>query len=157
MESGAVGPLTGGMLLVAISGGAALDVPSWGATTYCLIAAIAMIAARFFLPPLGTAARRFLVTPFIVAAGGIFWSVVDGISAGSGGTAAGADLTRLFLQSVPATGFLIAFTAVYYAMLVFAPRQVADREGGPLVWLVRYGIFLAGIVIGAGWLSAIGT
>jgi hypothetical protein len=157
MDSGAIGPLTGGMLLVAISGGAALGLPSWGVTAYCLIAVAVMVAARFAAPPLGTPARRLLVTPFIVAAGGIFWSVMDGISAGSAGSSAGADLPRLFLQSAPAAGFLIAFTAVYYAMLVYAPRQVADREGGPLVWTVRYGIFLAGIVVGAGWLGALGT
>lgn len=48
-------------------------------------------------------------------------------------------------------GFLVAFSAVYYAMLIYAPRQVAEREGGLLAWGLRYLMFLGGIALGAGW------
>ncbi len=37
-------------------------------------------------------------------------------------------------------------------MLIYVPRQAAKREGGPLAWLVCYGPFVLGIVLGAGWL-----
>jgi hypothetical protein len=42
-------------------------------------------------------------------------------------------------------------------MLIYAPRQIAEREGGPIEWLARFGLFLGGVVFGLGWLSVLGT
>ncbi len=53
--------------------------------------------------------------------------------------------------AVAAIAFLLAFSAVYYAMLVYAPRQVAEREGGLLTWLLRYALFVAGVIFGLAW------
>ncbi len=53
-------------------------------------------------------------------------------------------------------GALAAFSGVYYAMLIYAPRQVAEPEGGPVTWLVRYGIFLASVIVGVAWLRPFG-
>jgi hypothetical protein len=154
LDSAAVGPFTGGLLLVAISGGIALDLPSWGPIGFCLLAAGVMIAMRVAVPPLPTVARRLLVTPFVMAAAGIFWSVIDAVlgpMSGGGGGGSWGSLASLSPVVLPVVGFLVAFSAVYYAMLVYAPRQVAEREGGLLAWVLRYLMFLGGVALGAGW------
>ncbi len=154
MESAAVGPFSGGLLMVAISGGIALDLPSWGPIAFCLLAACVMIAMRVVVPPLPTVARRLLVTPFVLAAAGIFWSVIDAVLgpiSGGGGGGSWGSLVSLPPVVLPVVGFLVAFSAVYYAMLIYAPRQVAEREGGLLAWGLRYLMFLGGIALGAGW------
>ena len=50
------------------------------------------------------------------------------------------------------TLFLIAIGAVavliFYVMLVFAPRQVADKEGTPGTWTVRFLLFLVSLALG---------
>ena len=153
LDSAAVGPFTGGLLMVAISGGIALGLPSWGPYGFCLLAACVMIAMRVAVPPLPTVARRLLVAPLVMAAAGIFWSLVDAvlgpISNGAGG--GGGSLASLTPVVLPVVGFLVVFSAVYYAMLIYAPRQVVEREGGLLAWVLRYLMFLGGIVLGAGW------
>ena len=53
--------------------------------------------------------------------------------------------------AVAAAGLLLAFSAVYYAMLVYAPRQVAEREGTLVTWVLRYALFVAGVVFGLAW------
>jgi hypothetical protein len=93
------------------------------------------------VPPLDVMARRVLVAPFVLVAGGLYWSFIEAVS-GTGG----APLV-----------FLIAFSAVYYAMLIYAPRQVAEREGSGLVWVLRYLAFAVSIVLGIGWLSILTT
>ncbi len=159
-STGALGPFSGSVMLVAISGALALGLT--GQAVYpCLAVAIAvMVAARLLLPPLSTTVRRALMTPFVLVATGLFWSFMNAVFAQplvTGGIrTVNVDLLRSLVAS-PAFLFLVAFSAVYYAMLVFAPRQVAAPEGGPIAWLVRYGVFLAGVVFGVGWLSAFGS
>ena len=53
--------------------------------------------------------------------------------------------------AVAAGGFLLAFSAVYYTMLVYAPRQIAEREGGFVTWVLRYLLFVAGVAAGLVW------
>jgi hypothetical protein len=31
---------------------------------------------------------------------------------------------------------------------VFAPRQIAEREGTGLTWAVRFGVFIVGLTLG---------
>jgi len=50
---------------------------------------------------------------------------------------------------------VVAFSAIYYAMLIYAPRQIAEREGGVVEWLLRYATFAVSIALGIGWLSVI--
>lgn len=154
LDSGAVGPFTGGLLLVAISGAIALDLLSWGTYGFCLLAACLMIAMRVAVPPLPTVARRLLVTPFVMAAAGIFWSLIDAVLGpiwNGGGAGSWGSLVSLSPVVLPVVAFLVAFSAVYYAMLIYAPRQVAEREGGLLAWVLRYLMFLGGIALGAAW------
>jgi hypothetical protein len=137
----AVGPFVGGLLLVTISGFTALRATNAAIYVGLLAAAILMVAVRFVVPPLDTRARRVLVAPFVLVAGGLYWSFIEAVSGTRG--------APLF--------FLIAFSAIYYAMLIYAPRQVAEREGGGLVWLLRYVVFAVSIALGMGWLSILTT
>jgi len=155
-----IGPLTGGLLLVAISGSTALglaDVAGWAVVIGGIVV---VVAVRLRWPALPTSVRRMLVTPFLVATGGIFWTIVDQVAGGSSllglatiGT--GGSITPIGTLAFVAAA-LAAFSAVYYAMLIYAPRQVAEPEGGPVTWLVRYGIFLTSVVVGVAWLRPFG-
>lgn len=150
LNSGAAGPLCGGLLLVAISGFTALDAnASVGAATIVAFAVV-MVAVRLLVPPLGVAYRRALVTPFVMVAGGLFWTFIAAIT-GEPGAASPAAAVANPQTALAASAFLLAFSAVYYAMLVYAPRQVAEREGGLVTWVLRYALFVAGVAFGLAW------
>ena len=151
----ATGPLAGGLLLVAISGFAALDV-SQSAIVLALAggAGALMLAVHFWVPPLPTAVRRVLVSPFVLVTGGIFWNVIEEVT-GPGFPKLGP--TSLDPRTVPvALLFLAAFSAAP-SMLIYAPGQVGDQEGGVVAWLLRYAAFLVSIVLGLGWLRVLGA
>jgi hypothetical protein len=159
-----IGPLTGGTLLVTMTGFSALGAPEgWSAPiAIAVLAGIGLV--RLAVGPLAAPVRRALVTPFVLVSGSLFWSVIGAVigPGGSGGSAAisAQELRDGIANNTPGAGLfalvLLAFTAVYYAMLVYAPRQVADTEGSPLAWLVRYALFVASVLFGIGWVSAFG-
>jgi hypothetical protein len=157
MNSGAVGPLTGGLLLVTISGFIALGAPTPVVYVVLLVAAVGMIAIRLAAPPLSLFVKRALVTPFVMVAGGLYWTVIESVV----GTPGVAAVRRTALadphQAELALLFLLAFSAVYYAMLVYAPRQIAEKEGGRVVWVLRYAAFVVSIALGIGWLSILSS
>jgi hypothetical protein len=143
--------------LLTISGFVALDTGSQVVLPALILAAAVAAAVHFAVPPLPLLVRRALVTPFIAVAAGVYWSVIAEVTGGHG-----FRLTASKAIADPRTaelilGFLVAFSAVYYAMLIYAPRQVATREGGILEWLIRYALFVASIVLGIGWLGALST
>jgi hypothetical protein len=156
LDRAAIGPFVGGLLLVAISGAGALALPSWGPYVLVAIALAVGLVMRIVVPPLGPAMRRALVAPFVLVTGGLFWSVIDAVM-GPSSSGLPSPAALLAAPNRPLLGFLVVFSAVYYAMLVFAPRQVAEREGGPITWVVRYAAFLAGVLLGVGWLGAFGA
>jgi hypothetical protein len=157
INRGAVGPLAGALLLVTISGFTALGTPTPVVYAILLATAAGMIAIRLAAPPLNVLVRRALVSPFVMVAGGLYWTFIESVI-GTGGAAAARPSAPLDLHgNQPAFLFLLAFSAVYYAMLVFAPRQIAEREGGVVEWLVRYVAFVVSIVLGIGWLSVLST
>ncbi|MGH2464933.1 MAG: hypothetical protein ACRDGI_05695, partial [Candidatus Limnocylindrales bacterium] len=82
LQRGAVGPLTGGLLLVAVSGASALELSDTGGKVLMVAGVIATIVVRLRWPAIPTVVRRALVTPFVLAAGGIFWTIVDSITGG---------------------------------------------------------------------------
>ena len=135
LDRAGVGPFSGGLLLVAAGGVTALGLAPWEVFGLCVLAARIMVGMRVLVPPLPATLRRALVTPFVRAAGNLFWSLVAAVT---GGVASSDRLGAAALSSpaavAPALGCLAAFTAVYCAMLVYAPRQVAEREGSPLAW-----------------------
>lgn len=50
-------------------------------------------------------------------------------------------------------GLALAGVLIFYLMLIFAPRQVAEREGSPSSWVVRFLVFVASLAIGQTWLG----
>ena len=157
IERGAAGPFVGGVLLVTISGFTALNASQAVVLVVVMSAAALLVIVRVWVPPLPAAARRALVSPFVLVTGGIFWSLIEAVIGGSTrGGAFGLNTFEL-LRTPPALLFLTAFSAVYYAMLVYAPRQVADREGNVIAWGLRYAAFALGVILGLGWLRIVGT
>jgi hypothetical protein len=153
LNRASVGPFVGGLLLVVISGFTALGTPQEVVLPVLAGAVIAMIVTRVAVPPIPVAIRRALVSPFVIVAGGIYWTLIEAV-AGTPGFATARE--HPLLQggaALAALGFLAVFSAVYYAMLIYGPRQVAEREGGTLEWALRYGVFLVSIVLGIGWLA----
>lgn len=155
ITGGAAGPLVGAILLVSISGFTALDLASGVGTGLVIAAVAAMLIVHFAVPPLATPVRRALVTPFILVSGALFWTFIAAIT-GEPGSATPASAVSNPTTALAAAGFLIAFSGVFYVMLIFAPRQVADREGGIVTWLFRYVLFAAGVVAGLAWPRLLG-
>ena len=157
VDRGVVGPFVGGLLLVTISGFTALSAPSSAVLVVLVITAAAALAVRFVVPPLSTPVRRALVAPFVAIAGGLYWTFIAGVINP-------ADVSALkhaaFIDlhaATPILLFLAAFSIIYYAMLIYAPRQVAEREGGWIEWLLRYAAFAVSVAFGIGWLSVVGA
>jgi hypothetical protein len=157
INRGAMGPFIGGILLITIGGFTALNASSQAVVSTLVVTAIAAVAVRFAAPPLSVPVRRALVSPYVLVAAGLYWTIIES-TIGSRGAA--AQWQHALLN--PGTNqlillFLVGFSAVYYAMLIFAPRQLAEREGGKVEWLVRYLAFMASVVFGVGWLGLLGT
>ena len=155
LNRASVGPFFGGLLLVTITGFVALDAPSALVTAFLAAAVAAMLAARLLLPPLALPVRRALVSPFVVIASGMYWTLIGLVVSPRDVSALRQAVLADFHGMLLPLGFLIAFSAVYYAMLVYAPRQVAEPEGGPAVWVLRYALFLASVALGIGWLGVL--
>ena len=155
-----VGPLTGGLLLVLLSGSAGVGLGGLPGEAVGVAAIVLLVAVRLRWPAIPTAVRRALVTPFLLATGGIFWTIIDEVAGGGsllGGVAVGTTPGAALQEIAFVVGILAAFSAVYYAMLIYAPRQVAEPEGGPVTWLVRYAIFLTSVIVGVAWLRPFGV
>ena len=153
LNRGALGPFVGGILLVAISGFTALDLGSQVVLAVLVGVGILAVAVRFAVPPLPTIARRALVSPFVIVAAGIYWNVIAQLTGGHGFTITPSQAIADPHTAELILGVLVAFSAVYYAMLIYAPRQVAEREGGLVEWVVRYALFVVSIFLGIGWLG----
>jgi dipeptide/tripeptide permease len=129
LNRASVGPFVGGLLLVTISGFTALGAPTAAVYAVLLVAAIGIIAIRVALPPVSVLVRRALVSPFVMIAGGLYWTVIEQVV--SPGAASLRRSAPLDLRSVELPLFvLIAFSAIYYA---------------------------AGIALGIGWLSILSS
>jgi hypothetical protein len=155
IKGGAIGPLVGAILLVTISGFTALDLASGVGTFIAIAALVAMVVVHFAVPPLAVPIRRALVTPFVLVSGALFWTFIAAIT-GEPGSATPAAAIANPATALAAGGFLVAFSGVFYVMLIFAPRQVAEREGGIVTWLVRYVLFAVGVIAGLEWPRLVG-
>jgi hypothetical protein len=147
---GAIGPLVGALLLVTISGFTGLDLGSGVGVVLVIVALVAMIVVHVAVPPLSIPIRRALITPFVLVSGGLFWTFIAAIS-GEPGSATPAAVLSNPGEGLGLGAFLLAFSAVFYTMLIYAPRQVAEREGGLVTWALRYALFVAGVVAGLAW------
>jgi hypothetical protein len=147
------GPLIGGIALVGASGLAGLGLPPEPALGLVFIGALVLSPFEGHLPAIPAAVRRNLVAPFLLAAGGIFWSLVDSVAGETRvGDQVGGAPEILALTLV----ILVVASAIFYAMLIYAPRQIVEREGSPVQWMGRYAFFVACVAFGVSWLAVVG-
>jgi hypothetical protein len=145
------------MLLVGASGLAGLGIDASTALPIVLLGLVVLAVARWRLAPIPVAYRRALLTPYVMAAGGLFWEFMDQVVGPAGGGPFRLDELLAAPSAAIVLGVLVGFSGVYYAMLILAPRMVAEREGGPLHWLVRYSLFLVSVLLGFGSLGLLGS
>jgi len=155
-ETALMGPFLGGLLLISISGVTALSLESWVDMIFIGILIISSILIRVILPPVSTVTRRALITPYTFVTGSLFWRILEEVTLGG---QVGIQLRSLLFSDFQAVeffvGFLLAFSAVFYTMLIFAPRRVVEPEGDVIAWIIRYILFAISIVLGIAWLSLI--
>lgn len=146
----AVGPLFGAIAFTIDDVGDRLGLTGSPAVLPLAAAAGVAIVARFRLPALSGAQRRALVTPFVLVTSRFFGEVLGGITGLF-------DVRRLvaalaapggFGESILVVLFATAGVAIFYVMLVFAPRQIADREGTATTWTVRFVLFVVSLAVG---------
>jgi hypothetical protein len=144
------GPLVGALALVGESGAEHLGIP--GTEIVLVLALLTGLGALLLahrLPVIAAGWRRLLVLPLVLVAAGHFQEIVSplfegldpgellsggglGLPAGPGTAAFGAFLF----------GLVLAGTGTFFAMLVVAPRELADPEPRPVVWLARFALFV---------------
>jgi hypothetical protein len=111
---------------------------------------VVAVLVRRLVPPLSADQRRALVTPFILITSRFFGDFLSGFTgifdlrklAAAAATPGDIGGTALLL-AIGAAGIL-----VFYVMLVFAPRQVADKEGSAGTWALRFIVFLISLALG---------
>jgi hypothetical protein len=148
------GPLVGAVGIVSATGFDQIGMHGFDLAPFFLLAAIVAVLANRWLPVLAPQWRRLLVVPFTLVAGSFFAkfsaSILDGLRP--------SDLATLSTQTNASFAafvlvFIVGGLAVFYAMLVVAPRQLADPENAGFRWVIRFGLFLVAALVGIGWLS----
>jgi hypothetical protein len=152
MASAAAGPIIAVLALAGATAFAGLSLLPPLAFGIGFAAGIVIAVSRAHRPAVSVAVRRGLLAPFLVAAGGILWSLVESV--------AGANDVAGLLGRAPAAfglalGLLAILCGVHYALLIYAPRQIVEREGGLRTWLIRYALFVAGVAFGLSWYAAL--
>ncbi len=146
----AVGPLVGAIAFTLDDVGDRLGLSGSLAVLPLAAAAVVAAFARLRLSPLSGLQRRALVTPFVLVTSRFFGEVLGGLTGLF-------DLRQLAAAlatpgDLPGTVFVVLLAtvgmAIFYVMLVFAPRQIADREGTAATWAVRFLLFVVSLAIG---------
>jgi hypothetical protein len=148
------GPLVGGTAIISATGFEQLGIRDVDLSGIVLLVAVGAIALNRFLPVLPALTRRLLVLPFMVVAGSLF----NVLTAGILGTLDPAGMVASI--GTPMWGFTAFILlmvggslAAFYAMLIVAPRQLADPEDGGFRWVIRFVLFLVASLTGIGWLT----
>jgi hypothetical protein len=166
-HAGIIGPLFGGMLFLALRGFDNLGLADqWQLLVPLGIGAAIVLQATGRAPALHPGPRRLLVLPFILAGTVLFGELVGGMHLGPGLV---GDLVAPVLGGAPSGssqdtasfglfifGLITAGAAVFYAMLVLAPRVLVEREGSSVAWVVRFLVWYGGTLAGLGWVAAMG-
>jgi hypothetical protein len=153
-----VGPLIGALSFTSADAVANLGLGSgdW-LLAIALLAILVGTLAADRLPVVRSPVRRALVLPFILLSATYFNGFaavfIDGL-----------DLNGAIASSPPGEiGFaifilflVVAGMAVFYTMLVVAPRELADPEESGPRWVIRFAMFVAASLLGVGWLALIG-
>ena len=153
-----IGPTAAGVFLVLLVGFDLLgaQLPDWLTGVVFVLTVVGAIAGSR-LPAIPAPLRRLLVTPFVVAAAGLF----------DQGVATVAQVLDLSLIGPPQSredwalvltiaGIGIAVSWIFYSMLILAPRRLAGDRADQWTWALRYAVFVVSIVIGLGVSALIG-
>lgn len=144
-----VGPLFGAVAFAVADCANRLGLSGGASAIPLVLPIVAGVVARLRLPPTTAPTRRALVTPFILATSGFFGDFLAGLTqifdlrylaASLGGSQLPEALFVLGIGTVA--------IAIFYLMLVFAPRQIAEREGTGGSWAIRFVVFLVGLSLG---------
>lgn len=154
-ELSLAGPTSVGVVIVFIAGFDLLgaDLPEW-LMGGVLVAAFVGALARRRLPALRGNTRRLLVTPFVMAAAGIFDQFVVTAADLFDPSLLGVIRTRedwTIAATFAAIG--LVFAGFFYVMLILAPRRLAGDRSGRNAWIARYALFVVSVLIGVavGW------
>jgi len=139
-------PLMAGLGMVAIE---ATEQLGWAGDDYFfwLIAAITVGSALLYpyLPAMRRFYRRLLMTPITLLGAGSFNALAAMIV---GDTGADGFMANLRGPTGPLFILLLFVLLVQYLLFVFAPREVADGGGSVWQWLLRFLLYLAGLLTG---------
>jgi hypothetical protein len=146
-------PLAAGVGIVGVETlpGIGLDGGPFVGVTFLIVLVSVMIPGR--LPVIPIMARRALVTPMAILATGAFDRIM-----GSGL----GDVVGGFLRGEAPSGLavflplIIGAAAAMYAMLVVAPRAIADPGAGGVAWVVRFLFLLAALATGNALFGVLG-
>ncbi len=90
------------------------------------------------------------MTPFVLVSGGLFSAFLAGLASlfDIGLLADSAGQPGALAPTLLTAAIALVGAAIFYVMLVFAPRQVAEAEGSGRTWIVRFGVFVLGLLLG---------
>lgn len=150
------GPLVGAVGIVSSTGFDHLGI-TFDLAGVVLLGSVAALITNRWLPVLAPEWRRLLVLPFTLVAGSFFADftadVVESLDPSDLlGSTGMPDATFAAFVLLMILGGLAAF----YAMLVVAPRELADPEDAGFRWVIRFALFLVASLVGIGWLTAVG-
>jgi len=141
-------PMMAGMGLLAAMGFERLGRAAWGDSAFAgILGAFGLsFIAYAHLPTLPALARRLFATPLVVIGGAQFRDIAAQMM---------GDLDlQTFMEGLrtPGVSFIVTLLTVallvQYAMFVFGPRQVADGHGTWPQWLLRFLLYLTGLLSG---------
>jgi hypothetical protein len=154
----AVGPLFGAFAFTLNDIGEKLGLEGNLDLVPIALAIVVAILVRLLVPPLSSVQRRTLVTPFILVTSRFFGDFLSGFTDIFDLRQLAAGLTGP--DGFAGTAFIVAIGSlavlIFYVMLVFAPRQVADREGSPWTWTTRFLLFLVSLALGQTFAGLLG-
>ncbi len=152
------GPFFGGLLLLGVIAAHNLGVPGPTIVVGAGVAGLVLVVLSGRLPAETPATRRLLIEPYVFLAAALFNASMADIgpafALGNAQAQAPGDLLAAIALSV---GLVALFSSVFYAMLVYAPRQLADPQRSMVGWIGRYALFVGGVVVGSTWLRALGS
>ncbi len=162
---GLYGSLFGGVMLVAGGAAAGLDLDEGAGFGFSFLAMlmVTMLAGVGRVGALPRLTRVALVTPFILIASGLFAGTMADIGLGPDllrdaidATASAVGFEEIAASLALSLGLFLLVAAVFYPMLVIAPRTLVDGRVDGLSWLVRFVVFVVASLLGLAWLRALG-
>ncbi|MEP7378233.1 MAG: hypothetical protein ABI725_01580 [Chloroflexota bacterium] len=113
-----------------------------------LVTMVSFVFARR-LPVVSRGTRRLLVAPFVLLSAAFLQQLAADFASAFAGTdllgqLVGLKNLALVIQLFAILGFA---ALIFYEMLVFAPRELADPGASTRAWAVRFAIFYVSLVI----------